>query len=64
MNDKECSVKEIMSLLNLKDRSNFLKNYLAPALAGNLIAMKYPEQPRHPRQKYTLTEKGKALLDK
>ena len=60
--DKEYSVKEIMSLLNLKDRVNFLRIYLTPALEDEFIAMKYPDQPKSPKQKYMLTEKGKALL--
>ena len=60
--DNEYSVKEIMSLLNLKDRVNFLRIYLTPALEEGFIAMKYPEQPKNPKQKYMLTEKGKGLL--
>ena len=60
--DREYSVKEIMSLLNLKDRVNFLRIYLNPALEDGFISMKYPEQPKSPKQKYLLTEKGKALL--
>ena len=62
VNTNEYSVKEIMSLLKLKDRVNFLKTYLAPALEEGLISMKYPKNPKHPGQKYMLTEKGKELL--
>ena len=62
VNTNEYSVKEIMSLLKLKDRVNFLKTYLAPALEEGLISMKYPKKPKHPGQKYMLTEKGKELL--
>ena len=62
MNDNEYSVKEIMSILNLKDRVNFLRNYLTPALDEGLVSMKFPEQPKHPKQKYLLTSKGKAIL--
>ena len=51
-----------LPLLKLKDRVNFLKTYLAPALEEGLISMKYPKNPKHPGQKYMLTEKGKALL--
>ena len=51
-----------MSLLKLKDRVNFLRIYLTPALEEGLISMKYPKNPKHPGQKYMLTEKGKALL--
>ena len=60
MKDNEYSVKEIMSVLKLKDRVNFLRIYLTPALAEGLISMKFPERPKHPRQKYMLTPKGKA----
>ena len=49
-----------LPLLKLKDRVNFLKTYLAPALEEGLISMKYPKNPKHPGQKYMLTEKGKA----
>ena len=62
VNNNEYSVKEIMSLLKLKDRVNFLRTYLTPALEEGLIAMKYPKSPKHPGQKYMLTEKGKTLL--
>ena len=62
VNTNEYSVKEIMSLLKLKDRVNFLKTYLTPALEEGLISMKYPKNPKHPGQKYMLTEKGKVLL--
>jgi ATP-dependent DNA helicase RecG len=53
------SVKEIMELLELKDRKSFLHSYLYPAIEQGLVELLYPEQPRHPRQKYRLTEKGK-----
>ena len=62
MNDNEYSVKEIMSILNLKDRANFLRNYLTPALDEGLVSMKFPERPKHPKQKYLLTSKGKTLF--
>lgn len=63
MKKNEYSVKEIMSALKLKDRANFMRNYLTPALEEGFISMKFPEQPKHPRQKYMLTTKGKALLN-
>lgn len=56
------SVKEMMDLLNLKDRRNFLDNYLNPAIVAGLVEPLYPDRPKHPKQKYRLTEKGKALL--
>ena len=60
--DNTYSAKEIMKLMGLKDKSNFLENYLYPAIGLKLVESLYPEQPKHPKQKYHLTEKGKALL--
>ena len=57
-----CSAKEIMESMGLKDKSNFLENYLYPAIGLKLVEPPYPEQPKHPKQKYNLTEKGKTLL--
>lgn len=56
------SAKEIMELMGLKDKSNFLENYLYPAIEMELVKSLYPKQPKHPKQKYHLTEAGKALL--
>lgn len=56
------SVKEMMDLLDLKSRSYFSKDYLKPAVEAGLLEPIFPEQLRSPKQKYRLTEKGKALL--
>ena len=49
--------------MDLKDRKNFMNAYLNPSMEANLVESLYPEQPRHPKQKYRLTERGKALLE-
>ena len=56
------SVKELMELMELKDRENFLNNHLNPSISNGYVEPLYPNSPKHPRQKYRLTEKGKALL--
>ncbi len=56
------SVKEIMARLHLKGRDNFLKLYLSPAIQRGLVAPLYPNAPRHPRQKYLLSQKGLDFL--
>lgn len=56
------SVKEIMERLSLRGRDNFLNTYLNPALKGGLIIQTHPENPKHPKQKYRLTDKGRELL--
>jgi hypothetical protein len=49
--------------VGLKDRMNFLKYNLNPAIAEGFVRMLYPQSPRHPRQKYLLTAKGMALYN-
>lgn len=57
----EMSRKEIQQALELKHEGNFRENYLEPALAEEVIDLKYPDSPNHPRQKYLLTEKGSEI---
>lgn len=52
-----------MEIVGLKNRSNFLEHSLTPAIQEGLVKMKYPNSPRHPRQKYLLTVKGFAMYD-
>lgn len=61
--EETVSTKEIMGIIGLKDKSNFLELYLYPAIRQNLVEPLYPEKPKHPRQKYRLTDKGKELLN-
>lgn len=60
--DASRSVKEMMDILQLKDRKNFLVAYLNPAIEAGVLEAVYPDQPNHPKQKYRLTEKGRTLL--
>lgn len=61
--ERRLSVKEMLAAMNLKDRENFMANYLNPAVKDGFVAMLYPDSPRHPRQKYLLTVKGLALYN-
>lgn len=49
---------EIQEALALKDRNNFVENYLNPSLESGYIEMIYPDNPKHPQQRYRLTNKG------
>jgi len=49
---------EIQELLGLKDRVNFILNYLDPSLDSTCIEMTIPETPTHQEQRYRLTAKG------
>ena len=62
LGNNQLSVKEMLDSLHLKDRENFLKLYLTPAIDGGFVKMLYPDSPRHPRQRYLLTSKGQMLL--
>ena len=46
--NKEKALKEIMAVIGLKDRDNFLKLYLNPAIKEGLVRMLYPNSPRPP----------------
>ena len=60
---QQMAIKEIMEVLKLKGRDNFLNLYLNPAIAEGLVRRLYPDKPRHPRQKYLLTAKGIMLYN-
>ena len=57
----EYTSAEIQNKLELKHRPTFLYTYIQPALEQGLIEMTIPEKPKSSKQKYRLTDKGKAL---
>ena len=60
---RQLSIKEMLVALNLKDRENFMANYLNPAMKEGFVVMLYPDKPKHPRQKYLLSVKGLVVYD-
>lgn len=61
--EQQLSIKEILAAMNLKDRENFMVNYLNPAIKEGVVVMLYPNSPKHPRQKYLLTDKGLVIYN-
>lgn len=59
MGEDYMSLRDIMSLFNLNSTKRFRENYLTPALSDGAIERLYPDQPKHPKQKYRLTEVAK-----
>ncbi len=55
---------EIQEKLGLKDRENFVLNYLTPALNSVYIEMTIPDVPTHQEQRYRLAIKGIGLKKK
>ncbi|SFC80329.1 Fido, protein-threonine AMPylation domain-containing protein [Xylanibacter ruminicola] len=64
LGEEQRSLKELLALVGLKDRKNFLEYSLNPSIAAGLICMLYPNSPRHPRQKYLLTPRGLEFYNK
>jgi hypothetical protein len=61
LGENQMSVREMLAALGLRDRENFLEGYLNPAVKDGFIRQLYPDNLKHPRQKYLLTVKGIAL---
>ena len=61
MNYEFMSIAEIMEACQFKNKERFRENYITPALNEGLIERKYPDQPKHPYQRYRLTEKAMHL---
>ena len=59
MTEDYMALKDIMAKMEIKHRPTFRENYLNPALEEGAIERLYPEQPKHPKQKYRLTEAAK-----
>jgi ATP-dependent DNA helicase RecG len=59
---EEISAAELQSAIGLKDRVHFLKAYLEPCLAIGWIERTIPDKPQSSKQKYRLTDKGRAKL--
>lgn len=53
---------EIMRVLGLKDEKHFRESYQQVAVSSGWIEMTIPDKPRSSKQKYRLTEKGRAVL--
>lgn len=57
-----CLKDKVLGKLEHKSREMLEQKYLAPAIKLGLVAMLYPDKPKHPKQKYYLTERGKIIL--
>lgn len=60
---EQYSLKALMEKIGLKHRPTFITNYLTPAIQSGFVTLLYPNNPKHPRQKYLLTVKGLAVFN-
>ena len=59
----EIKLKPLLKPLYEKKSNTLLKDkVIYPLIKLGLVAQTHPETPRHPKQKYYLTELGKAML--
>jgi ATP-dependent DNA helicase RecG len=58
----EMTRSEIMSVMGLKDRMHFAREYLERALEAGVIEMTIPDKPNSRLQRYRITEAGRAWL--
>lgn len=63
MGDGQWKVADLLKAIGLRNRHSFLDVYLTPAIQAGFVRMLYPDSPRHPRQRYLLTVKGRGLYD-
>jgi hypothetical protein len=62
--DGKMTRQAIQDSLNLTDRVNFRLAYLQPAIEQGYVAIEFPQNPNHPKQRYFLTPKGIELKTK
>ena len=59
--DGEMKRSDIQGLIDINHRDYFMDHFLKPALNEGFLEMTIPEKPKSSKQRYKLTEKGKAL---
>jgi ATP-dependent DNA helicase RecG len=59
---EERPIGDLMEIAKRTDRTKFRNQVLNPLLNAGLLEMTTPDKPRSSKQKYRLTEKGRAVL--
>lgn len=60
--DNAYSITELQERLGIKSRRYLREEIIIPAIEGGLVLRAYPDKPRHPKQRYYLSEKGLKLV--
>ena len=58
------SVTEMLSFINLSDRTKFRKKYIYPLLGSGILQMTIPDKPNSREQRYSLTQYGLDIIEK
>ena len=59
MKEEYMTLRDLMALFNLNSIKRFRENYIHPAISDGGLERLYPEQPKHPKQRYRLTDAAK-----
>jgi hypothetical protein len=59
---KPISMQRLRKELNLGSRYNLRTKHIYPLLEQGILLMSYPDKPKHPKQKYYLSDYGKEVL--
>jgi predicted transcriptional regulator len=59
---EERPIGDLMEIAKRTDRTKFRNQVLNPLLNAGLLEMTTPDKPRSSKQKYRLTEKGRAVV--
>ena len=62
MSDSYMTMRDMADVCDIKDLKYFRESYITSALQEGLIERLYPNQPKHPKQQYRLTEVAKGWL--
>ena len=54
---EEYSREDLMQQLQMTDRKYVQANYIKPLIDAGLLVLKYPDKPKHPKQKYICKER-------
>ena len=57
------SIAELMALLERSNRTKFRDQVLNPLLDADLAEMTIPDKPQSSKQKYRITDAGRALIE-
>jgi len=60
-NSDSCGAPELMSKIGIREREDFRKRYLKPAMKDGYVEPTQPQSPRSPTQKYRLTDQGRKF---
>lgn len=60
--DRTFSISELQKRLGIKSRRYVREEMVVPAIEGGYVLRSYPDNPKHPKQRYYLSEKGLKLV--